>query len=224
MRIPALFSRLVTLGLLALIAMPLLAATAWRDIQWKDLQPDAPALRKQVNDLPQEKKDRLLRAVNQRELQDALKKGQIKPEHLVENDKALLAEKFADVQALVEQIARYEARRVSELVGELDQQPVRLSGYLLPLQEKDGKVTEFLLVPVIGACIHVPPPPPNQLVVVRYPAGYASERLFAPITVTGKLSVRKSRSNLALADGSAEVDVGYQMQADGVTEYKRKPN
>jgi uncharacterized protein len=45
---------------------------------------------------------------------------------------------------------------------------VRLPGFIVPLEGvKDGSVSEFLLVPYFGSCIHVPPPPPNQIVYVH---------------------------------------------------------
>ncbi|OHC44405.1 MAG: hypothetical protein A3J25_09630, partial [Pseudomonadales bacterium RIFCSPLOWO2_02_FULL_63_210] len=53
------------------------------------------------------------------------------------------------------------------VVKELDGQAVKLPGYIVPLDVTDeGRVTEFLLVPYFGACIHVPPPPSNQIVHV----------------------------------------------------------
>jgi hypothetical protein len=42
----------------------------------------------------------------------------------------------------------------------------RVPGYMVPLEDNLEEVTEFLLVPYPGACIHVPPPPPNQIVHV----------------------------------------------------------
>ena len=52
---------------------------------------------------------------------------------------------------------------VEELEGEL----VRIPGFVLPFEySESGKISEFLLVPYFGACIHVPPPPPNQIVYV----------------------------------------------------------
>ena len=37
-----------------------------------------------------------------------------------------------------------------------------------PLEEdSEGPVLEFFLVPYVGACIQVPPPPPNQIVYVK---------------------------------------------------------
>jgi hypothetical protein len=49
---------------------------------------------------------------------------------------------------------------------------IRIGGYPVPLEtDAKGRSTLFFLVPYPGACIHVPPPPPNQLVLVRYPQG-----------------------------------------------------
>jgi hypothetical protein len=42
----------------------------------------------------------------------------------------------------------------------------RVPGYMVPLEDNLEEVTEFLLVPYPGACLHVPPPPPNQIVHV----------------------------------------------------------
>ena len=42
----------------------------------------------------------------------------------------------------------------------------RVPGYMVPLEDNLEEVTEFLLVPYPGACIHVPPPPASQIVHV----------------------------------------------------------
>jgi hypothetical protein len=50
----------------------------------------------------------------------------------------------------------------------LDQAHVKIPGFIVPLDmDPTGLVTEFFLVPFLGACIHVPPPPPNQMVYVK---------------------------------------------------------
>lgn len=54
------------------------------------------------------------------------------------------------------------------VVDELDGRTVRIGGYVLPFDLVGGRqVSRFLLVPYVGACIHVPPPPPNQLIYVE---------------------------------------------------------
>lgn len=55
-----------------------------------------------------------------------------------------------------------------QTVGELDGQTVRIPGFVVPIEtDGEGNLTEFFLVPYFGACIHVPPPPANQIIYGR---------------------------------------------------------
>ncbi len=95
----------------------------------------------------------------------------------------------------------------------LDGNTVRLPGFIVPLEvSKEGKVTEFFLVPYVGACIHVPPPPPNQLIYVRAEQGLALESIWEAYWVTGKLSITNRSTRLGAA--------AYQLAADKVEIYK----
>lgn len=95
----------------------------------------------------------------------------------------------------------------------LDGSNVRLPGFIVPLEvSKEGKVTEFFLVPYVGACIHVPPPPPNQLIYVRDEKGLALQSIWEAYWVTGKLSISNRSTRLGAA--------AYQMAADKVEIYK----
>jgi hypothetical protein len=113
----------------------------------------------------------------------------------------------------------------TSIVEELNGQRVRIPGYLLPLEVSAAKVTEFLLVPYVGACIHVPPPPPNQIIYVKIGQnkGYKSKSLYEPVWVTGILSAKSMVKDLYLVDGSAGVDIGYSMQGTHIEAYKN-PN
>jgi len=102
-----------------------------------------------------------------------------------------------------------------ELVGT----SVRLPGYVLPLEFKDRKVVEFLLVPTVGACIHTPPPPPNQILHVRYPNGITIKGLYTPVWIVGKLRAESSLEKVNYIDGQASVAISYRMQADVVEPY-----
>lgn len=94
-------------------------------------------------------------------------------------------------------------------VAELDGKALRLGGYPVPLEnDEQGNSTLFFLVPYPGACIHVPPPPPNQLVLVRYPKGIPLEDIYAPLWVSGTLKVEKVSNELA--------DAAYAMEAGEV--------
>ncbi|WP_439859890.1 DUF3299 domain-containing protein [Pseudomonas sp. MBLB4136] len=99
------------------------------------------------------------------------------------------------------------------VVKALDGQAVRLPGYIVPLDvSEEGRVTEFLLVPYFGACIHVPPPPSNQIVHVTSELGVLLDALYQPFWIEGPLQVEASSSELA--------EAGYQMQAHKIYAYE----
>lgn len=108
------------------------------------------------------------------------------------------------------------------IVEGLDGKNVRIPGYLLPLDLSGTKVREFLLAPYVGACIHAPPPPPNQIVFVKttHKEGYQIGQIFEPVWVTGILSAKSLEKELYLVDGSAEVQIGYSLMADRIEPYQ----
>jgi len=72
---------------------------------------------------------------------------------------------------------------------------VRIPGFIVPLEDSDTSVSEFLLVPYFGACIHVPPPPPNQIVHVRMERGKKVQFDFwQPLWIQGRLKIAKTES------------------------------
>ncbi|KJV34862.1 hypothetical protein VI08_09455 [Luteibacter yeojuensis] len=83
-------------------------------------------------------------------------------------------------------------------VAELDHQKVKLSGYVVPLEsDDDGKMVEFFFVPFYGACIHVPPPPPNMLVHVKLAKGIDTPSLYDPLTLKGVLRTEVTQNAMA---------------------------
>jgi len=88
--------------------------------------------------------------------------------------------------------ARYRRALQSGAVREeLAEQKVRLPGYVVPLAFDDQRrVIEFFLVPYMGACLHLPPPPPNQIVYVNYESGLTMESLWDPFWVEGELMIK----------------------------------
>ena len=83
---------------------------------------------------------------------------------------------------------------------ELDGQRVRISGFIVPVEyNEDERVTEFFLVPYFGACIHVPPPPPNQLLYVTYPEGVKLPSIFDGYTISGLLRTQITDNAMALS-------------------------
>jgi hypothetical protein len=94
------------------------------------------------------------------------------------------------------------------VVTELDGKRVRIGGYVVPLDFEAATIKEFLLVPFVGACIHVPPPPPNQIIYVKTAKGFDVAGSFDPVYVTGTLKVASQYTGLA--------ETGYTIDADKV--------
>lgn len=89
---------------------------------------------------------------------------------------------------------------------------VRMPGYMVPIDYEGTGVTAFILVPYVGACVHVPPPPANQLVFVTTSEPYESEGLFEAVSVTGMFGVSSMNTQLA--------EIGYALSADKVEPFR----
>lgn len=127
-----------------------------------------------------------------------------------------------DVDKLVADYTAWQAsleERGKEVVPALDGKTVKLAGYLLPLQFSDTGETEFLLVPYIGACIHAPVPPPNQIVFVELSQSFKVDELYTAVWVTGKMKTKISSKALFFVDGTADIPLGYSISSAQVTPY-----
>ncbi|MDQ5909555.1 MAG: uncharacterized protein QG599_1650 [Pseudomonadota bacterium] len=144
---------------------------------------------------------------------DELMPADFQPGALFEGvDLASLADGDPKAQELMAQLRKLWDE--APVVIALDGTRVRLPGFAIPL-ETDGQSTrQFLLVPYYGACIHVPPPPPNQTVLVEAPAGVLIHRVFDAVWVTGRLAVEPVNTGLAKA--------GYTLTATEVRPYDAK--
>jgi uncharacterized protein len=94
------------------------------------------------------------------------------------------------------------------VVENLGGKRVHIGGYVVPLDFDATRVTDFLLVPFIGACIHVPPPPANQIIYVKVAEGFDVQGTFDPVWVTGTLNVTPAFTGLA--------EAGYTLEAEKV--------
>ena len=94
------------------------------------------------------------------------------------------------------------------VVTELNGKRVKIGGYVVPLDFDATSIKEFLLVPFVGACIHVPPPPANQIIYVTYARGLEVTRPFDPVAVTGPIRAETAFTGLA--------DAGYSIDAEVV--------
>jgi hypothetical protein len=102
--------------------------------------------------------------------------------------------------------------RSGDLVRRFDDRRVRISGYVVPIDYDGTRISIFLLVPYAGACIHVPPPPANQIIYVLAKDGFDFRGdQYTPVEVTGTLRVLETTTAFA--------DVGYELRADAVESY-----
>jgi hypothetical protein len=103
--------------------------------------------------------------------------------------------------------------KAAPVVDAWDGQTVRLPGFIVPLEGDEKTVSEFLLVPYFGACIHVPPPPSNQIVHVTTggaPVPFAG--MWDAVHVTGHMRTKHFSNDLA--------DAGYSMEAISIEPYE----
>ncbi|WP_220719558.1 DUF3299 domain-containing protein [Agarivorans litoreus] len=76
------------------------------------------------------------------------------------------------------------------LVHALDGQNMRMPGFIVPLESDGNKITEFFLVPFFGACLHLPPPPPNQIIHVSHPKGIDMIEPWEVVWISGEMQVK----------------------------------
>jgi hypothetical protein len=101
-----------------------------------------------------------------------------------------------------------------EIPGELAKihgQQVQIPGFMVPLEDDSHQVSEFILVPYQGACIHVPPPPPNQMVFVHM-KNHGAEYTYLPVWVKGKMLIANTQSPYGV--------VSYEIEASSVELFK----
>ncbi len=86
---------------------------------------------------------------------------------------------------------------MNETRPELNGKQVKITGFVVPLEFDMTYVNEFLLAPYMGACIHVPPPPANQIILVKSQKKVKIDDIYYPITFNGELTIEASETSLA---------------------------
>lgn len=137
-----------------------------------------------------------------------------------EGEEERLMKMYADMQtslygmgAIQEGSAEDKAIQIGtfNVVDELDGLKIRLPGYTVPLEYSE-EVSEFLLVPYFGACLHAPPPPPNQTLYVKSDKPIKMGDLAQAVWVYGTLHTETQNSDLA--------DTAYTLTLDKIEEYQ----
>ena len=105
----------------------------------------------------------------------------------------------------------FDQEAARAVVTDYNGKRVRIPGYAVPLDFSGTGITTFILVPYIGACIHVPPPPANQLVFVKVVEPFENESMWDPIFATGTFTSSAVATELA--------EIGYAMSDATVEPY-----
>lgn len=107
----------------------------------------------------------------------------------------------------------------TNIVEDLLEQAISISGFIVPIDlNEDRTLKSFFVVPYYGACIHFPPPPPNQMVYVQLPDGFAHHNLNDAFTLTGILKKGLFEDPLGTSAYMLEVTsiIAYYGQPDDV--------
>lgn len=89
---------------------------------------------------------------------------------------------------------------------------IKIPGFVVSLDGEGEALKEFLLVPYFGGCIHVPPPPANQIIHVNSVKAIKGVRTMDPVWISGVLNVKPSSTEMG--------DAGYSLVAQSVEMYK----
>lgn len=102
-----------------------------------------------------------------------------------------------------------EAER--QIRPEINNLPILLPGYMVPLVYEGSEVTEFLLVPSAGQCIHVPPPPVNQTIFVALKKPTRIRTYGEPVIVEGRI--------LTTGEITDYAETGYRIEASEIQDF-----
>lgn len=119
------------------------------------------------------------------------------------------------IQAAISQASdsRYQqALSSTNIRPEYDKKRIRIPGFIVPLSfGENNSITEFFVVPYFGACIHVPPPPPNQIIFGKYPEGFKLDALYDAFWIEGTLSTSLVENDMATS--------AYAIDIHQITDY-----
>lgn len=222
-RLSALLLGFVMSVLMAVI--PAAPAAAQSTITWEDLQAQSTHLR---NPYEQLSEDQTFRLSSLYQLREWTKDNPPAPDSIEAKEIQRLEQTFADegidpdaLLVHVDEAQAYWRSQAQTTNSDLEEQFVQLSGYVLPLGDNRSdsqtqSVNEFLLVPYVGACIHVPAPPPNQIIHIEPAAAIENPGVFSAVEVTGKLRSQSNSYELFRVDGTRTVDVSYALDLEAI--------
>ncbi|MBQ4833607.1 DUF3299 domain-containing protein [Pseudoalteromonas sp. MMG010] len=125
-------------------------------------------------------------------------------------------ENFDSSQFSNEHEKRYQqALNSMRVMTSFNNTKIRIPGFIVPLESVEGEdITEFFIVPYFGACLHLPPPPPNQIIYVEHKQGVELESLYDAFWFEGTLSIVTVENELGTS--------AYQLTLDSVSLYEEE--
>ncbi len=212
-------------------------ASAQTTVTWDDLQSHSTHLRNPYEHLTTTQTYQLS---NLYQLREWIKVNQPAPESYERKELQRLEELFAaegmDANELLkeaDEARAYWAAQSSTTNADITESPIVIDGYILPLGVKEPDagqnntqeelINEFLLVPYVGACIHVPAPPPNQMVYIKTSEAVENPGMFSPVQVEGELQAHEGSYELFQVDGSRTVEVSYKMTLSAIAPTTNQP-
>lgn len=178
-----------------------------------------------LNDLPQDNNSLNLQSTDFQEIEwtDLIPESDLEallnpPEYIMQIEDGSVEDRISSTiqNALAPKGAEesiYEQALIStNIIESMDGKDISIPGFIVPVEFGEGQtVTKFFLVPFFGACLHLPPPPPNQIIYVEVKEGVELQALYDPVVASGKLSVELFEDQIATS--------AYTMQLDSLAIY-----
>jgi hypothetical protein len=204
-----------------IILLSLVSTHTWAaeplQLEWNDLNKGAVEVTTKLPDLTDPQK-RLLQEVMVLQQQEGEPAKTQLDEALAQlKEQGIDAEQALQARQDYMQEMQASARAVNT---EFDGKTVRVPGFVVPISfNEEMLATELLLVPVAGACIHMPPPPANQIVRISYPQGFKVQNVQYPVWVEGDFHSNVVTEEVYLVDGKSNLSMGYEMTANTIEDY-----
>ena len=110
----------------------------------------------------------------------------------------LITSQMKNTLAEEEEDAYRRALASTDVNPSMDGQKIRIPGFVVPLEfDEEQTISQFFLVPYFGACLHMPPPPPNQIILVDAPDGVQMSALYEPFWLEGEVSTVVTENDMA---------------------------
>jgi hypothetical protein len=139
------------------------------------------------------------------------------PDYLMNTDEGTDEDEIPDELRNLPQSIKDDYQRAltsMDVIPEMNNKAIRIPGFVVPVEfNEQQKITQFFLVPYFGACIHLPPPPPNQIIFVTSKTGIGIQELLDPVWISGVLQTSHFENNVAISAYSMQMK-SFKMYED----------